>query len=138
MSLALPAVAYHLWLVSCVGETGHECGAYRHFVRYSCRAGLSAICCPRHRRDRHLVVSSDRLGLGGFRWFTLLQGSKEGAAFLYNGIIVYLLLISCIAHYSHPQKCLSFKVPYQDLGLRLYKLLIIYSVCLGAELCRFC
>ena len=71
-----------LWPVPCVGKAGHERRPDRHFVRHPCRAGLSAVCDPRRRRHRHLVVGSDRLGFGGFSRAALLQGKKAGIAVL--------------------------------------------------------
>lgn len=71
-----------LWLIPCVGKAGHERCPDRHFVRHPCRAGLSAVCDPRRRRHRHLVVGSDRLGPGGFSRAALLQGKKAGITVL--------------------------------------------------------
>ena len=74
-----------LWLVSCVGETGHERGAYGRLVGHPCRACLSAVRDPCYRRHRHLVVGPDRLGLGRSDGLILLQSQKERTSCLNRG-----------------------------------------------------
>ena len=80
--LSVPA----LWPISRLGEAGNERRPDGHLVGHSCRAGLSAVRCPRIRRDRYLVVGSDRLGAGRSGRFSLFQSPKEGTACLSYGI----------------------------------------------------
>ena len=65
----------------CVGTNGAERGSHGHFVGHARRAGISAVRRTRIRRERDLVIRSDRMGVGGYGRVAFLSVPKEKPAF---------------------------------------------------------
>ena len=66
-----------IWSVSGIRQTGNECGTYNFFIGNPRSSGICIVGNTGNRCDWHLVVGSDRMGIGRYCGIDVLQNNKK-------------------------------------------------------------